>query len=231
MKDLTVSCKTCMYTSVCIKSRSYSPPKVDKLRELHSLLESWSIIPPAIELPRLIPETRLEKPIRLRWDKLGVRAILVSFYDLEKVNIEKVMDEGVHGFLDFDGTVLLSTITLDRLLTERTFNLTLALLKDGGFDGVVGWDMPVYMDDPKMMSLTNLISAALFTARYVREGVPTIPLLKGSDAKEMDLYSHWLQKLGFKQVALHATEYVLNYEDEKVRDLWGGGFKDDKAQG
>ncbi|MEM4610226.1 MAG: metallophosphoesterase family protein [Thermoproteota archaeon] len=216
-----MSCKTCMYTSVCIKSRSCSPPKVDKLRELHSLLESWSIKPPAIELPRLIPETRLEKPIRLRWDKLGVRAILVSFYDLEKVNIEKVMDEGVHRFLDFDGTVLLSTITLDRLLTERTFNLTLALLKDGGFDGVVGWDMPVYMDDPKMMSLTNLISAALFTARYVREGVPTIPLLKGSDAKEMDLYSHWLQRLGFKQVALHATEYVLNYEDEKARDLMG----------
>lgn len=32
---------------------------------------------------------------------------------------------------------------------------------------------------------------------------------------------HWLQRLGFKQVALNATEYVLNYEDEQARDLMG----------
>ncbi|MBO3832694.1 MAG: hypothetical protein FGF51_04820 [Candidatus Brockarchaeota archaeon] len=138
-------------------------------------------MPPTIELPRLIPEIRLDKPVRLRWDKLGIKAILVSFYDPEKEKIKRVKNEGVHRFPDLDGTVLLSTITLDKLLTERTFNLTLALLKDGGFDGVVGWDIPIYMADPKMMSLTNLISATLFTARYVREGVSTIPLLKGSD--------------------------------------------------
>ena len=29
VRDLTVSCKTCVYASVCVKSGSYSPPKAD----------------------------------------------------------------------------------------------------------------------------------------------------------------------------------------------------------
>lgn len=41
----------------------------------------------------------MDKPVRLRWDKLGIRAILVSFYDPGKGNIKRVRNEGAHRFL------------------------------------------------------------------------------------------------------------------------------------
>jgi len=64
--------------------------------------------------------------------------------------------------------ILLSTIMPDELLNEETFKTTLQLIKEGGFDGVVGWDMPVYIDFPKAVNLVNLVSATLFTIEYVK---------------------------------------------------------------
>ncbi len=224
VRDITISCKTCAYAFACVRSRSYSPPKADRLHELNSILESCNIVPPILKLPRFIPEISLEKPIRLKWNKLDVEAIIVTFSKTEGENIEKVRKENIHKLLNFNGPILLSTIMPDKLLTEDTFNLTLDLVRRGGFDGVVGWDMPVYIDSPKMTSIFNLITTTLFTVRYLKEEIPTIPLFKGSDLKEMDLHAQWLKKLGFKQVALHATEYVLDYKDEFARELYGGAL-------
>ncbi len=121
----------------------------------------------------------------------------------------KVEEKGVHSFLEYDGQILLSTIMPDKLLTEETFNFTVSFVKKGGFDGVVGWDMPVYADYPKALNLSNLVKATLLTMRYVEEGIPTIPLLKGGDSSEIALHAEWLEKIGFKRIGLHATEYIL----------------------
>lgn len=209
-----------------MKSGSYSPPKADKLHELHTILESWNAAPPGVKLPRFIAEMPLDEPVRLRWKMLGIKAILVAFPSTDDGSIEKVRDEGVHKFLGFDGTVLLSTIMPDELLNDETFKTSLELVKKGGFDGLVGWDMPVYIDFPKAVNLVNLVSATLFTIRYVEEGVPTIPLLKGSDAREIETHSRWLKRLGFKRVGLHATEYILNYDEELARDLYGKALEE-----
>ncbi|MBO3842901.1 MAG: hypothetical protein FGF48_10900, partial [Candidatus Brockarchaeota archaeon] len=128
--------------------------------------------------------------------------------------------------LGFDGAVLLSTIIPDELLNEETFKISLELIKKGGFDGVVGWDMPVYVDFPKAVNLVNLVSATLFTIKYVEEGIPTIPLLKGSDPREMETHSQWLNRMGFKRVGLHATEYILNYDEEPARELYGKALEE-----
>jgi hypothetical protein len=221
-----MGCEACVLASACVKSRSFSPPKADKLHELRFILESWSLEPPVVKLPRFIPEIPLEEPVRLRWDRLGVKAVLVTFLNTKDENIEKVRSEGVHRFLGFDGMILLSTIMPDELLNEETFETTLKLIKEGGFDGVVGWDMPVYIDFPKAVNLVNLVSATLFTIRYVEEGIPTIPLLKGSDPREMEIYSQWLKKLGFRRIGLHATEYILHYDEEPARDLYGKALEE-----
>jgi len=226
IRGVTMSCEACVLASACVKSGSFSPPEADKLRELRSILESWSLEPPVVKLPRSIPEIPLEEPVRLRWDRLGVKAILVTFLNIKDGSIEKAKSEGVHRFLGFDGVILLSTIMPDELLNEETFKTTLGLIKEGGFDGVVGWDMPVYIDFPKAVNLVNLVSATLFTIRYVEEGVPTIPLLKGSDPREMETHSQWLKKLGFKRIGLHATEYILHYDEELARDLYGKALEE-----
>jgi hypothetical protein len=221
IKGITLDCKKCAYASVCAKSGSYSPLK-PKLRELNSILESRSITSPTIELPRFIPEIPVDEPLKLRWKKLKIEAVIVTFRELGSEVLETIRRDGIHDILGFEGTILLSTIMPDEYLTEETFNTTIGLIKEGGFDGVVGWDMPVYIDSPKVTSLTNLVSATIYTARYVKEGIPTIPLLKGSDAGEMKMHARWLKCLGFDRVAIHATEYVLEQGElrERAQDLY-----------
>ncbi|MEM3660721.1 MAG: hypothetical protein QXU11_10015 [Thermoproteota archaeon] len=132
--------------------------------------------------------------------------------------MRRVESEGIHNFLDFDGQILLSTIMPDRLLTEETFNFTVSFAKRGGFDGVIGWDMPVYVDYPRALNLSNLIGVTLLTMKYVEEGMPTIPLLKGGGSSEIVLHAEWLRKMGFKRVGLHATEYFLARRHAEIRE-------------
>jgi len=220
---VTVTCDTCEYAFACPAYMSHPPPKADGFSELDTVLKSWNTVPPTIELPRFIPEVPIEKPLKLRWDELGVKAVIVTFSDPKGGNMKRAKEEGIKGVLSFYGTVLLSTIAPDRLLKEDTFNITLELIKMGGFDGVIGWDMPVYIDAPKITNIINLISATLFTIRFVKQGIATIPLLKGSDPSEMESHSQWLKRLGFKQVALHATEYIIlrskKYSKLKIREI------------
>ena len=205
---LTLRCETCPLNTACIRSGRFSPPKSDTYRELDSKLKSWGRGPPDVMLPRLIPEIPLEDPVRPRKD-LGMDGVIVSVSRTDSENTRRVEAEGIHNFLGFDGQALLSTIIPDRLLTGETFSFTLSFVKKGGFDGVIGWDMPIYADYPKALNLSNLIEATLLTARYVEEGIPTIPLLKGADPSEITLHSEWLRRLGFKRIGLHATEYIL----------------------
>jgi len=205
---LTLRCETCPLNTACIKSGRFSPPNADKYRELDSKLKSWDRRPPDIMLPRLIPEIPLEDPVMPRKD-LGMDGVIVSVSRTDSENTRRVEAEGIHNFLGFDGQILLSTIMPDRLLTEETFSFTLSFIKKGGFDGVIGWDMPIYADYPKALNLSNLIKATLLTIKYVEEGIPTIPLLKGGDPSEIAFHSEWLKRLGFRRVGLHATEYIL----------------------
>ncbi|MBO3809245.1 MAG: hypothetical protein FGF50_06585 [Candidatus Brockarchaeota archaeon] len=205
---LTLRCRACQLASACVKSGRFVPPRMDAYLKLSLMLESWNKEPRDITLPRLIPEMPLKDPVRPRRD-LGMDGVIASISKVDDENIKRVEEEGVHKFLDFDGQILFSTIMPDRLLTEETFNFTLSFAKKGGFNGVIGWDMPIYVDYPKALNLSNLIEATLMTMRYVEEGIPTIPLLKGGDSSEIALHAEWLKRLGFKRVGLHATEYVL----------------------
>ncbi|MEM2940160.1 MAG: hypothetical protein QW304_01195 [Thermoproteota archaeon] len=206
--EITLRCETCLLATACIRSGRFFPPKIDAYYELNSILESWGQSPPDVMLPRLIPEIPLEYPVKPRKD-LGIDGVIVSISRIDSENVKRVEEDGIHNFLDFDGQVLLSTIMPDRLLTKETFNFTVGFAKKGGFDGVIGWDIPVYVDYPKALNLSNLIKATLLTIRYVEEGIPTIPLLKGGDSSEIALHAKWLKKLGYRRVGLHATEYIL----------------------
>ncbi|MBO3833137.1 MAG: hypothetical protein FGF51_07140, partial [Candidatus Brockarchaeota archaeon] len=199
---ITLGCRTCPLAPACLKSGRFTPPEAGAYYKLSLMLESWRS-PPDVELPRLIPEIPLENPVKPRRD-LGMGGVMVSVSKVDGENVKRVEERGIHSFLNFEGQILLSTIMPDRLLTEETFNFTVSFAKNGGFDGVVGWDMPVYIDYPKALNLSNLIEATLLTIRYVEEGIPTIPLLKGGDPSEMALHSEWLRRLGFRRIGLHA---------------------------
>ncbi len=141
----------------------------------------------------------------------------MSISKLDSENVKKVEEEGIHSFLEFDGQILLSTIMPDKLLTEETFDFTVGFAKKGGFDGVIGWDMPIYVDYPKALNLSNLIKATLLTIRYVEEGIPTIPLLKGGDPSEMALHAEWLEKMAFRRArGIRRTYRGIRYSGGEI---------------
>ncbi|MEM3390380.1 MAG: hypothetical protein QW491_13380 [Thermoproteota archaeon] len=212
---ITLRCSTCLLAPACVKSGRFVPPEIGAYYKLSLMLESWRS-PPNIALPRLIPEIPLEDPVKPRRD-LGMDGVIVSISKVDSENVRRVESEGIHNFLNFDGQILLSTIMPDRLLTEETFNFTVGFAKKGGFDGVIGWDVPIYIDYPKALNLSNLIGVTLLTMRYVEEGIPTIPLLKGGDPSEIVLHAEWLKELGFKRIGLHVTEYVLARSHASVK--------------
>lgn len=148
---ITLKCSACPLAPACVKSGRFVPPEIDAYFKLSLMLESWSRNPSDIKLPRLIPEIPLEDPVKPRKD-LGMDGVIASISKVDGENVKRVEEEGVYSFFEFDGQVLLSTIMPDRLLTEETFNFTVSFAKKGGFDGVIGWDMPIYADYPKALN-------------------------------------------------------------------------------
>jgi hypothetical protein len=65
--------------------------------------------------------------------------------------------------------------SVDPPLNIQTFKTTLKLIKEGGFDGVAGWDMPVYIDFPKAVARAENMGGyreiETFLLRRVNENV------------------------------------------------------------
>ena len=69
--------------------------------------------------------------------------------------------------------------------------------------------MPVEVDIPEEESWRNLIACLELTARLALElDAPVIPLSKGASEEQAEAYVRALSKLGFRTVALHASEYA-----------------------
>jgi len=108
---------------------------------------------------------------------------------LSKNLIEKICSDGIHAFLGFDGKIMLSSIMPDRLLLrDEIFDLFYRVALLGGFDAVIGWDMPVYLDLPLRVSWVNLLKALNFTFKLCKLPIPVIGLLKGNSHSQIRFY-------------------------------------------
>ncbi|MCS7365746.1 MAG: metallophosphoesterase family protein, partial [archaeon GB-1867-035] len=133
----------------------------------------------------------------------------------------KVVDRGVHYFLRFDGRVLLSSVMPDELIVSGdVFDLFVRAAVAGCFDGVIGWDVPVYFDMPLYYSWVNLVKGLELTYRLCELDVPVIALVKGNTPNQIRFSLDTLERIGFRNYGLHASEYLQRFRfDARSRNI------------
>ena len=184
-------------------------------KEVYGLIDWLNSVPQLdveeFELPRLVPivSVRSGRSIELA-RRLGVEAIIVPFTDLLEPSIlRSVVELSIHCYLKFHGKVILSSIMPDELLVSwDVWNSFYHLIEAGGFDAVIGWDVPTYRNLPLYYSWVNLVKGLELTYRLSEAGVPVIALIKGNTPRQVEFSISVLRRMGFKNYALHVSEYL-----------------------
>lgn len=153
--------------------------------------------------------------------ELEINEIIVSFYRI--INSKKynsIINESINGLLDYSGRVYLSSIMPDELLLrEETFNQFIHLLDKGNFYAAIAWDMPVEMDLSREERWRNLQESLSKLESLKELGFKIIPLAKGNYGYEIDFSINTIKNIGFRNIALHASEYTANLHDGISRDI------------
>jgi UDP-2,3-diacylglucosamine pyrophosphatase LpxH len=176
-----------------------------------------------LDLPEVVPAVPLRLAPTLRISSLGVSSVVINYQDLldDKVRLEVLDKGGIHSYLGFGGKILLSSVMPDELLLrEDVFEDFVRLFEAAGFDAVVGWDVPVYIDIPLYNSWVNLLMGLKLTHAIATRGVPVVGLLKGNVERQIAFSAEALSRMGIKTMGLHASEYMSAFkEDAAVRQI------------
>ena len=175
-----------------------------------------------LRLPPLIPIAPLEEWDRYHQCLKEFEAIIVRFDELMgKGLLDHVMTKDVHDILDFDGMILLSSIMRDdMLIKDEIYRLFMDVARRGGFNAVIGWDAPVYIDIPLYNSWINMLKGLELTYKLREIGIPIIGLAKGNNANQIAFSISKLIEMGISNIALHASEYLIQARiDAQARNI------------
>jgi len=184
---------------------------LDLMQEVQSL-EEMNIM--RVNLPKLVPMIDPTDKASHVWNRTKVEAIIIEFHQLLNDEIlDAVKTRGIHETLGYHGTVILSSIMPDHLLVKsENLEKFMEAATKGGFDAVLGWDTPVYEDIPLYDSWTNLLMGIKLTRQLLGTGIPVIPLAKGNNQRQIAFSIDNLARMGFRDMALHASEYLYSWK-------------------
>lgn len=133
---------------------------------------------------------------------------------------------GIHRILRFDGPIGLSSIGPDDyVMSEAYFIDFLRFAQECGFDFVVAWDVPTYVDMPTDDSWRNTVHSVEQLRRVIKAGIPAMGLLNGSNADQYDRCAELLVKMGVEDAAVHVSEYLKYRNDRLLMDLMWDALK------
>jgi hypothetical protein len=75
----------------------------------------------------------------------------------QKSALEKVISKGLSDTIDFDGSIILSSVMPDELIIERGVDWYIDLVKALRPSAAVTWDVPTYVNHPRRASLCWLL--------------------------------------------------------------------------
>jgi hypothetical protein len=107
-----------------------------------------------IEFPRFVPVVRLTDERSWFWNGFPLPWVVVRLAELvkDKALMQSVSSHGLHGFLGFDGKILLSTVMEDKLLDALTPKDYIGMINDIRPDATMTPDSYTYIDDPLCLS-------------------------------------------------------------------------------
>ena len=152
----------------------------------------------------------------------GIDIAIVSYHQLLLSGLLETARKGeLRDHLGWDGRLLLSSVMPDDMLLDpRTFEDFVEVYEGGGFCAAIAWDVPAEIDLPKEEVLRN-IDLSIEKIRELRElGINVVPLVKGNRIDEIKRSVTGIKELGYSEVALHASEYVAEFERLEARAIF-----------
>jgi len=180
-----------------------------------------------LRTPAVIPLISLEDfRSEVQW-YLPLRGILIPFYEIwGQSAIFYRRRGGIHKILSYDGPVGLSSIGPDDyVMSEAYFVDFLRFAQECGFDFVVAWDAPTYVDMPTDDSWRNTVHGIEQLRRIMKAGIPAIGLLNGSNADQYDRCAGLMVKMGVEDAAVHVSDYLRYRRDRLLMDLMWDALK------
>lgn len=107
------------------------------------------------------------------------------------------------------------------LLDPKTLEEFKKTARTLGFDALLAWDMPVYIDVAEEQAWRNLEKSLETIEALKTEGYSIIPLVKGNTYKQISHSASRIAELGYNLAALHVTEYIqaIASQDYKARAI------------
>lgn len=145
------------------------------------------------------------------WDLMPHDALIVSLGEILSVNtlLRKIKAKGIHGFLGFQGKILLSSIMPDELLDSLTKEKYIELISEIEPDAAMVLDCYTYIDDPLIISwqqLIRFVNNAIYAIEHV--DIPLLGIIKGANPRQVSWCVEKLSEMGFRTLVLPRRELV-----------------------
>ena len=158
----------------------------------------------------------------------SVESLIVPFYEAwgrgaTQTNIER---RDIHDILGFNRPVGLSSIGPDEyVMSEAYFVDFLQFALQHGFDYIIAWDAPTYIDMPANISLKNTLYGIEQVRRSIKAGLPVVGLLNGSTREQYEKCADVLKSIDIEGVAVHVSEYLRYRRDSHLMGLMWDALK------
>jgi hypothetical protein len=178
--------------------------------------------------PTVIPLISLVDP--RSWIQLhaSLESLVVPFYEVwgggaHQTNIEH---RDIHEVLSSNRPIGLSSIGPDDyVMSEAYFIDFLQFALGHGFDYVLAWDTPTYVDMPAKISWNNTVYGIEQVGRAIKAGLSVVGLLNGSNKEQYEKCAVMLKSMGIEEVAIHVSEYLRYRRDSLLMGLMWDALK------
>jgi len=161
-----------------------------------------------VRFPKFIPVVRLTEKSSWFWNDLPLPWIVVRLAELvkNKALMQRVSSRGLHGFLGFNGKILLSTVMEDELLDELMAKDYIGIINDIRPDATMTSDSYTYLDDPLCLSWEQTLKQATLSSAFSVLDIPVVGLIKGIIWKQIAWSAEKAIELGCESFALPSRE-------------------------
>lgn len=166
----------------------------------------------------IVPLDRLESHIWKHSDE-PVEALIVRFEEVidNPALLPLLLSKGIHDFLDFDGTIIVSSIMRDNLLRRPlVYDLYRYFFRRSGADLAIAWDSTTYSDMPSHVLWKNVVESLRLVNELVRDEIPTVGIINGADAEQLEFSASHLSLMGVKDQAVHCSEYMYAKDKPEI---------------
>jgi hypothetical protein len=166
----------------------------------------------------LVPVIKLAEPMTYRpWEVIPVDSVVIKAREFFRQDgrattpiFSRIVDAGgIHEYLGFDGSVILSSIMPDKMIFRITRESYVEVINKIGVDVYFTPDGENYLDRKNVSAneIKRMVEETGFLIDACNNSIP-LGLVKGSDEKQIRGHISSLQKLGINSMIFHVSDFL-----------------------